>query len=162
MPKMILVHLSEWDWTLQATHLACSLARSNRSDIILLRLDFVRHPGYLGTEFGATSPNQKEIALVKACVAITEQYSVRPWLESIQCVTLSGALVNAADQLAADILFAHLPAAYLPYWRRFQTWNLTRRLSALQCQLFTLDKSTHVPERPSSIAITPTHSSVGK
>lgn len=158
----ILVQLSEYNWTIQAMHLACALARSNQTNLIVLRLDHVTHPANLGTEFGQNPPGKQEIKVLEACAEIAEQYSVPFQLAAIQCATTEGALLTAVDEYYADILFAPVSITRLPVWHKVKTWNFVRRLSALDCQLFTLDKTAHSPEQPLSIEITPVHISSGK
>lgn len=140
MTETTIIQMSEYQWTLKAVHLACAMAHSHRANVILLRLDYVRHPGYLGSEFGYTAPTVQETNLFAACKTIAEQYGILLRFESIQCATTVGALVTAADKFFADCLVAPLSAQSIPLWREFQIWNLTRQLSAVDCQFFTLDK----------------------
>lgn len=153
----ILVQMSDQSWTLQAIHLACAMACSNQTNIILLRLDYVKHPIHLGTDLGFNPPTNQEIAIIAACKNISEQYGVKLRFESFQCATTVGALVTAADEFFADILFAHIQATHIPFWHKLKTWDLTHRLSAIDCQLFTLDKPAQAPDRPLSITITSVH-----
>ncbi len=137
--KTILVQMSEPAWTMQALHLACALARNNSTQIILLRLIPVHHPSYLGTAFGNTPPADHEQHELDEYAATAEDYGVALSIQPMQCATTLDALVDAADQLNVDVVFAHPGKSWLPYWQAFQTWNLKRQLSAVQRQLFTLD-----------------------
>lgn len=150
--RTIIVQMSERHWTMQALHLACALARNNHAQVILLRLMAVNHPGYLGTAFGNRSVSGAEYVDIKEYAATAEDYGIEMSLCQMQCVTSLGALADAAEELDADVVFAHVPESRIPYWRRLQVWNLERRLS--HSQLFTLDKS-HTPDDALSIIVEP-------
>lgn len=137
--KTILVHLSEPAWTMQALHLACALARHNAAHIILLRLMPVDHPTYLGSASRALLPTYQEYQILDEYAATAEDYGVALSVQPMQCATTLAALVDAADQINADIVFAHIRPGWLPYWREFRRWNLKRQLAAAHRQLFTLD-----------------------
>ncbi len=153
--KPILVQMSDKQWTLQAVHLACALARSNQTTIILLRLMPARHPGYLGTEFGDTPPTDEEHKEIDEYAATAEDYGVAMCLQPMQYVNRLEAVSDAADQLDTAIVFAHIPPGRIPYWHRFQRWNLKRQLSAAHRQLFTLDQQTDRPDSIPAVIITP-------
>lgn len=151
--QTIIVQMSDRQWTMQALHLACALARNNHAQVILLRLIAVNYPGYLGTPFGNGSLTRSEYADIKEFVATAEDYGIELSLSQMQCVSSPGALADAANELKADVVFAHVPESRIPYWRRLQVWNLERRLS--HCQLFTLDKSGRSPDEALSITLEP-------
>lgn len=142
--ETIIIQMSENRWTLQAVHFACAMTNNHQANIILLRLDYVQHPSYLGSEFGYTDPTIQEADLFATCQAIAEQYGLSIRFESIQCATRVGALVAAADEFFGDLLLAPIRAYNIPLWYRFQIWNLTRQLSAVDCQFFTLDQPSGV------------------
>ena len=136
----ILVQMAEEKWTMEAMHLACALARGSGAQVALLRLIQVQHPAYLGTSFGDKPPDEREYHRLKEYAATAEDYGIVLAVNSIQCLSPMDALVDAVDQLGADILFAHLAPSRIAYWRRFLVWNLGRRLGQKRCQLFTLDQ----------------------
>ena len=138
--KTILVQSSEYSWTLQAMHLACAMAHDNHSQVILLGLAYVPHPGCLGTEFWHTTLTQQDVYLFSKCGAIAEQYQVDFRFEFIQCVTTAGALVTAADDFFADVIFACVSPSPVPFWQKYQIWNLKRQLLRVDCQLLALNK----------------------
>ncbi|MBZ0288788.1 MAG: hypothetical protein K8I30_14315, partial [Anaerolineae bacterium] len=138
--SIILVQIADEKWTMEALHLACALARSTGAQVALLRLIQVRHLSYLGTSFGNTPPDNREYQLLKEYAATAEDYGVPLTIQSMRCVSVMDALVEAVDQLESVILFAHIAPTRISYWRRFQVWNLGRRLALKRCQLFTLDQ----------------------
>lgn len=153
--KTILVQLSARPWTMQALHLACALARNTEAEVILLRLMQVRHPSYLGTEFGYASPTRQEAADLADYGATAEDYGVSLALREMQCVTALNAVADAAEQTGSEIVFAHVPPSRIPYWRRYQIWSLEHRLSTGRRQLFTLDKPVSGVDQPAAITIKP-------
>lgn len=151
----ILVHMSDRQWTMQAVHLACALARNNATSVILLRLIPVTHPSYLGTNYVSTVPSRQEDDDLSEYAATAEDYGVELTLQPMQYVTAMDALVEAAELLDVDMLFAHLSPSRIPYWRQFQKWNLERRLRAAGCRLLTLDESPSVTVEPPAVIARP-------
>jgi hypothetical protein len=136
----ILVQMAEEKWTMEAMHLACAVARGSGTQVALLRLIQVQHPSYLGTSFGNKPPDERDYHRLNEYAATAEDYGIALGIHSMQCLSAMDALVDAADQLEAVILFAHVAPSRIGYWRRFQVWNLGRRLAQIHCQLFTLDQ----------------------
>ena len=135
----ILVQLAEEVWTMKALHLACTLARTVGGEVALLRLMQVDQPGFLGTPFGNQPPDERERRNFEEYAATAEDYDVPMTLVSMQCMSSLEAVADAAEQLDAKVVFAHVPPSRIPYWRRFQVWNMQRALRP-QRQLFTLDQ----------------------
>ncbi len=160
--KTILVQMSEPSWTMQALHLACALARNNVAHIILLRLMPVAHPSYLGTAFGNSLPTDDERHAIAEYAATAEDYGVELSIQPMQCATTLDALVDAADQVNAAVVFAHLRQSWLPYWHKFQIWNLKRQLSAAGRQLFMLDSTPQTDDYLPAIIIEPAHTAASK
>lgn len=136
--ETILVQMSSYRWTMQAVHFACALARYSPSQVQLLRLIPVMQPGYLGTDYGYSSPSLREQKTIQECCATAEDYQVKLTLHTMQYVTECEALCDAADVLDADIVFAHIPESIIPYWQKFRIWRLKHRLSAHHRRLYTL------------------------
>ncbi|MEO8608199.1 MAG: hypothetical protein ABI690_09975 [Chloroflexota bacterium] len=136
----VLVQMAEEKWTMEAMHLACALARGSGAQVALLRLVQVQHPSYLGTSFGNKPPDKREYGRLNEYTATAEDYGIALDVHSMQCLSAMDAVVDAVEQLEAVILFAHVAASRIHYWRKFQVWNLGRRLVSKHCQLFTLDQ----------------------
>jgi hypothetical protein len=137
----ILVQLSDVEWTRKALHLACAMARIQGSNIVLLRLISVPYPSYLGTAFGNVPPTADECQTLNECVATSEDYGVELTIRSMQCISTLDALVDAAEQLDAHAVFAHLPKSRIPYRQALQMWNTRRRLAHDYRELFALESA---------------------
>ncbi len=138
--KIVLVQMTEKQWTMPAVHLACALARSSSANIILLQLIQEPHPSNLKQRFSFVSPPPQHDDIGEYA-ATAEDYGVHLSVRFMQCLSPLEALSNAADQLNADVVFAYVPQSWLPYWRKFQTWHLQRSLAAAHRQLFVLDQA---------------------
>jgi hypothetical protein len=138
--KTIMVSMADHAWTSQAMHLACAVARNSGMEINLVRMMSVQHLLWLGMELGEVPPTREEYKALRDYQATAEDYGVNLCFETMQCVSLADALVDAADQLDAEMVFATLPENNLTYWRRFQLWMLGRRLAAKHRQLHTLEQ----------------------
>ena len=160
--SIILVHMSEPHWTLQAIHFACALSRNIGADVILLRLIQVNHPGYLGTEYGDRLLTMREERLLAEYAATAEDYGVALTYCQMQCATALNALADAADHVDADMVFAHIPPSRIPLWRDLQIWTLWRRLAGSGRQLFTLDKPLPTSEQLPTITARPAHVVAGR
>ncbi len=134
----ILVQMTNENWTLQALHRACALARNNGARISLVRLMQVQHLGFLGTEFGSEPLSQREYAAWLNYAAIAEDYGVEIVRQSMQCWSPLDAIADAADYVDAQVVFAHIPHSFIPYMDRLQRWRLQRRLGQAKRQLYTL------------------------
>lgn len=150
----ILVQMAEENWTMQALHLACALARNSNSEVVLLRLMQVQNPNLLGTSFGGHSPNDQEYENLQEYAATAEDYGVSLVIQPMQCISALDAIVDAAEQLDTVVVFAQVLESRIPYWRRFQVWNLERRLRNQRRQLFTLDQPFDHIEWTPSITVT--------
>lgn len=49
----------------------------------------------------------------------------------MQCISLTQGIAQAAELIDAQIVFAHLPKSFIPYWTKSQ-WNALRRQLAQQ------------------------------
>ena len=56
----ILVQMAEENWTMEALHLACALARNSNSQVVLLQLIQVPNPSLLGTSLSGQSVSDHE------------------------------------------------------------------------------------------------------
>jgi hypothetical protein len=144
----ILVQMATDEWTMQALHLACAIARNNDTQVALLRLIQLEHASYLGTCMGDRQPNHDEYQRLREYAATAEDYGIELTVQSMQCLTLLDAVVQAAEQLNAQLVFAHVADSRIPYWHQAQVWNLERRLHSEGRQLFTLEKPVTVNWRP--------------
>jgi hypothetical protein len=152
----ILVQMGEEKWTMEAMHLACALARSawgSGARVALLRLMEVQQLSYLGTSFGEVPPDEAEFRRLKEYNATAEDYGVVFAVHSMQCVSRLDAVVQAADELDAVVVFARVGPSRFAFWQRFQVWNLQRRFRRKQCQLFTLDQPVGSLEWMPSITV---------
>jgi len=132
--------MARHDWTMQALHLACAMARNQRTNVTLVRMIPVQHIAWLGTEFANTPPTPQEHQCLRSYDATAEDYGVQLSIQSMQYVTLTDALVEAATYLEALAVFANIPPMSFPYWRKFQVWNLQRRMTSAHRMLYTLDQ----------------------
>jgi hypothetical protein len=58
-----------------------------------------------------------------------KDYDVPYSIKMMQYLTLIDALVQLAESLPAQVVFAQLPDSRIPYWHRFQTMMLRHRLA---------------------------------
>jgi len=136
----ILVEMAQAEWTMQAMHLACALARNMDAKVALLRLVQVEHLSYLGTAFGNRPPDDQEYRNLQELAATAEDYDVELTVFSKQCFSPLDAIAEAANHLNASLVFAQVPDSRIPYRRKVQIWTLKRQLWGRNRQLFTLDQ----------------------
>ena len=141
--KTLLVQMADRQWTEEALHVACAMAHSsndNAGTVILLRMIETQHVSWLGTDFGTASSSPEESNLLWAYKAIAEKYGVDLCVEPMQWVDYVDALVQAADALEANAVFAHVPAPSSRYGAATRTgiyaasfstvaWRFTRSTS---------------------------------
>ncbi len=144
----ILVQMKDKNWTRQALHLACALAKNYRARIILLRLEAVQHLSYLGTEFGSEPLSRQEYAAWLDYASIAADYGVEIVRRSMQCWSVPDAIAEAADYVDAQVVFAYVPQSRLPYVQRLQHWRLKRRLQKAKRHLYTFEQSVGYSNPP--------------
>jgi hypothetical protein len=147
--QSIMVQIADRQWTLEALHRACPLALEKHASITLMKMLPVQHLSWLGTEFGAMSFTDRDRALMRDYEATIEDYGVPFSSDTFQYATLADAIVQAADYVEADIVFATLPNSIIPYWRRFQLWRLRKSLARHGLELIELDQRS--PGRPDTM-----------
>jgi sugar phosphate isomerase/epimerase len=123
----ILVNLADRRWTLAAVKRACELAAEQGLTVTLLHLIPVQHLSWLGTEFGLRSMTNQEHEIVEECAYIAEDYGVSLVLQPMQYATFAHALVEAAEILNAQMIFATAPQGL---FQPFREWQLKRTLAA--------------------------------
>lgn len=154
--SIILVQISDHQWTTRAVHMACAMAYTTHSSVVLLHMIQVQTPYLLGANLGAQPPAINELAAINTYRHIAADYGVEMVLRRMEYNTLSDALVQAAECINPSLLFAHLPQNPIPFWRKLERWNLCRHLKAQQCQLETLDEPTTAEHSAPSVTLRPT------
>lgn len=149
----VIVQLDEHQWTMQAMHLACAMARSTQSTVTLLHLMPVHNIGLLGTPLGISAPSVEEQNLIATCREIAEDYGVEAELLPMQYYTLYDALAQATDYVDAYALFANLTKNPLNLWRKYRLWSLHQQLAAVGCKLYTLDQPTNTKDWVPSVSL---------
>jgi len=146
----IVIQMADRDWTMQALHQACSLDHQTGSEIALVHMISAQRVGWLGTELGRSTLTAQERADLDAYYITAEDYGVEMYLQPMQYISLTDALVQVAEQLHARIIYAMLPNSVIPFQRSFDKWRLTQRLEKVGCALHTLEGSTTVMTLPGS------------
>jgi hypothetical protein len=139
--RTILVCDSTYQWTLEALHLASAIAKTNGYVVTLVQLVPVDHPLHLGQAFAYRHYTDAERQAMAEYQATLEDYGVEHSSVLFQSVNRDDAIVSAAEQFHAIIVFATLPPSRIPGWRRLLIWNMHRRLKQHGCTLFTLDNT---------------------
>ena len=122
--QRIMVQVAGSAWTQKSLERACILARSQSSQVLLVKMIPVQHIVWLGTELGNQCVTNKDLDQIVECRATAEVYGVRVSNHLFQYVTLPEAILQAAQYFDADVVFATLPPCLLPIWRQFQIWWL--------------------------------------
>lgn len=160
--QTILVQMADKRWTTQALHLACALARNNQAQLVLLRLMQVEHISYLGSNFGEVAPTHAEYNDLQEYHATAEDYGVDLTLTQMQCIEPFEAVVEAAEHLDANVVFARVLPSRIPYLHRLRLWWLEKRFAAEKRQLYTLDQPSSDGARAPSITVKPARGAASK
>jgi hypothetical protein len=143
-----MVQIADRAWTLEALDSACWLARQTGAAIALVKMVSVQHPGWLGTELGYLNYSVQDRLDLAAYRDTIEDYGLSFTVHLFQYVTLVNALVQAAEQVKAQVVYATVPTSIIPYWPEFQGWLLRRNLSR---QGRRLDEALLYGHRPSAL-----------
>ncbi len=154
--SVIMVQISNREWTLEALHCACLLARKASARIALVEMIPVQHASWLGTELGYMHFTHQEQADFADYQATIEDYGVRFTPVVLQYVTLTEAITQAAEHVKAQIVFARIPESRIPLWTKFQRWMLSRQLARqkrqwIQHPAYFPDDSRAIPDAVAEI-----------
>jgi hypothetical protein len=95
----------------------------------------VQHLLWLGTGLGNSSftfEDQRELVDYEDVI---EEYGVEFSINFFQYEPLPDAIVQAAEYVHSQIVFAKLPTSILPFWSNYQLRWLRRCLSRQHCEL---------------------------
>lgn len=124
-----MVQIGERQWTMDALHAACVLARRTSAKIALVLMVPVQHASWLGTDWGyATLPAEVKGAFADYQATI-EDYGLDCVPTLFQYVTWVEGTLQAAAQVDARIVFVPEPHSHLPLWTRFQRWMMRRQFA---------------------------------
>jgi len=132
--SVIMVQIADREWTLEALHCACLLARNTSARIALVKMVSVQHTSWLGTEWGYLDFNHQEQAAFADYQATIEDYGVEFTPVVMQYATLPEAIAQAAEHVNAQAVSAQIPESVLPLWTKFEQWMLKRQLARQQRQ----------------------------
>jgi predicted trehalose synthase len=138
---MVLIGAREF--TIEAMHSACGIARHSGQTVALVKMVPVDHPGMLGTVDGMMNFDAAARDSLADYATIAEDYGVAVQTVPFQYVTLAGAVGDAADYVDAQIVFARLPEYLLPLWGKAEEWALNMRLAKRGRMLETLRGHAH-------------------
>jgi hypothetical protein len=136
----IIVQVADRRWTMRAMHLACDMARNTRSKVVLLHLLRVSNPRLLGSLVGWTPPTPEERQAIRDYKPVAEDYGIEIDVQPMQYESLVDALVQAAEELDASVVFARLPEHRFRLLHQYQTWSLQRQLERQKRQLCLIEE----------------------
>jgi len=142
--QTIMVQVADHEWTLEAVHSACILARRTGGEVVLVKMVPVQHPSWLGTELGYMHFTEQDRQALRDYELTLEDYGIQYSIRVMQYAALNDALVQAAESVGAQIVFAQLPNSVIPHWHKVQMALLRRRLAHQQCRL--LEQAPMMPE----------------
>lgn len=151
----IMVVVGEHQWTLQAIHLACAVARSNGREVVLLNMVPVRHTWLLGTELGLVDFTIEDQIAIAEYAQIPTLYGVCFSICVFQYDAYVSALLDAAEQHNTLIVFALPPRRLVPLWHKIEVGWLRRALSNRHRSLYTLEQPDDVVKWAPLITLAP-------
>jgi hypothetical protein len=154
MAARIMLVLSDRQWTLMAIHLASAMARSRRGEVILLKLVAVRHPVLLADDAGYLDYTSEDRQAVWEFEKTAAAYGVPYSTVVCRYASYVHAVVDAAEQLGAEAVFAPHAASRLPIWSAVQHWWLRHSLTRHGRALYTLEHTGDTPDWSPAITLT--------
>ncbi len=155
-----MVQLADRCTTLEAVHSACALSQGEQSKVILVKLVPVPRLAWLGTELAGANFTTQEALEFMEYARVTSAYGIAFGVQLFQYVTWQDAIVQAAEYVGAQIVFAAVPMSRVGLWSRFQAWSLQRQLAKRDSQLYVMHHRTVTGEvMPPIVSAAPTSSS---
>ncbi len=140
-PTKLMIVLGERQWTMQALHLACAMARRQDVTLILVKMVPVVHPQMLGTASGNLHFTLQDEQELQEYASTAEDYGVSFELTVCQYASFIHAVVDVAEQLAITAVFAAIPHSHVPFWVPINRWWLRLQLNWHNRHLYTLEPS---------------------
>lgn len=131
---VIMVQIANYEWTMEALHCACLLARQMAARLVLVEPILVPYPSLLGTEWGYMNITRQDRVHLENYQATLEDYHVEFRHLPFQCVSLTGATIQIAEALDARVIFARLPRSIFPFWTKFQRRLIERQFACQKRQ----------------------------
>ena len=103
---VIMVQIADRAWTQAALQSACKLALSLQAPIALVQMVPVQHPLFLGNQLGYLAVAPEDLRLLNDLEVAFANMGIESSLHLFQYVTLTGGIADAADLVAASIVFA--------------------------------------------------------
>ena len=109
MPCVIVI-ISERQWSLRATHLACAMARSLGTGVKLVKMVAAPTPYHLGASYILPDENDPDMVALPELLATAEEYGVAAEVVYLHYASYVGGLASGAEQLEALAVFAPSPS----------------------------------------------------
>jgi hypothetical protein len=138
----LMIVMGERDWTQAVLHLVCAASRRSGAEVLLIKMAPVRHPLLLGAAVGLPDFPAEDVQVLEDLAATAEDYGVTVDVRVFQYANYWPGVVDAAAQLGATAVLAHIPSSPIPYWHDFRRWWLRRRLAGQQQLFLALDDLT--------------------
>jgi hypothetical protein len=132
---VIMLQIAQRDWTINALHAACQMARQIGADLLLVKLVAVQHISWLGTEWGYMDFTRQEQDELAEYWEMIEEYKVHCKLFIYQYAFLITAIAEVAERYSAQAAFATPPPSIIPGWHAFQLHRLRQQLTHQHCEL---------------------------
>jgi hypothetical protein len=139
--QAIMVVPGDWQWTQQAMHLACAMARDTGTAVVAVRMVPVNHPLLLG-DISAVKHTADERSLPYDCAVTAEDYGVAYQMLVFNYVNYFSGLSSAAEQINAIAIFMSIHHSSFVPWDRFQLWRLRRAAKRI---IYTLETPADQP-----------------
>ncbi|MEP7290493.1 MAG: hypothetical protein ABI835_01865 [Chloroflexota bacterium] len=143
---VIMVQVAATAWTREALHCACVMARQQSARIVLMKFVPVQHLSWLGTDLTQQSLSDREQQELADYQTTLEDYGVDFCTQFFQFATLAEAVAQAAEYVAAQVVFAMLPKSVIPFWRSYQLRSLQHSLALSGCAF--IENPTYVQAMP--------------
>lgn len=140
--QSLMVVLGDRQWTQQAMHLACAMARDAGALVIVVKMVNVNHPLLLGDAAGLRDYTREDRCLLQDCAATAEDYGVTFRLQVFAYASYVSGVVSAVEQIGVSTLFMPPLSGPLAFWNRFMLWRLRR---AVHKPLYTLQTPSDQP-----------------
>lgn len=139
--QAIMVVPGDRQWTQQALHLACAMARDTDTAVVVVKMVCVNHPLRLDDPLGG-SCGREDHCLWGDCAATAEFYGVPYQTLVFTYANFIPGLVSAAEQIEATAVFVPPLRSASTLWNRFLLWRLRR---AFRQKLYTLETPIDQP-----------------
>lgn len=136
----VLVQVADTKWTVAAVEAACKHAREEGGQVVLAKMLPANYLNWLGIEASEYRLTESDCDDILIYEGIAGRYGVPISTKVFKYENLEDGIADAADEVNADTVIAHVPGSPIPFLHHLPERHLDELLEAHQHHLYTVEQ----------------------